>query len=389
MAQWRWLVQNTERYTWGFMLRVAAKAAALFVALNVIFALVEPLPLLGTLSIYNVLVPGRARLPYGENPAQSYNLSLNNLPAMFASHEIAVPRAEDEFRVLLMGDSATWGYLLWPGDTLTGALNEQAYATADGRRVRAYNLGYPIMSLTKDLLLLDYAVRYQPDLIVWLVTLESFPRDKQLFPPLVQNNPEATRRLIEEYALDLDSQDPRLVDPAFLDRTIVGRRRELNDLLRLQLYGIPWAITGIDQHYPEHYELRQSDFEEDVSWQDYQEQQPLTEQELAFDVLRAGFARAGDVPLLLINEPMFISSGRNSDLRYNFFYPRWAYDQYHTLIAEIAGENGWPFLDLWDALPPDLFTDSPVHYTPDGARQLAGLVGPAVIALADEGHLPQ
>ncbi len=389
MAQWRWLVQDRAGYTWGFALLVAAKAVALFVALNVLFALLEPLPLLGTLSIYNVLVPGRARLPYGENPAQSYNLSLNNLPAMFASHEIDTPRAEDEFRVLLMGDSATWGYLLWPGDTLAGALNEQAYVTADGRRVRAYNLGYPIMSLTKDLLLLDYAMRYQPDLIVWLVTLESFPRDRQLFPPLVQHNSSAARRLIEDYDLDLDPQDPRFADPTFLDRTIIGRRRELNDLLRLQLYGIPWAITGIDQHYPEHYELRQSDFEEDVSWQDYQEPQPLTEQELAFDVLRAGFARTGDVPLLLVNEPMFISSGRNSDLRYNFFYPRWAYDQYHTLIVEIAGENGWPFLDLWDALPPAVFTDSPVHYTPDGARQLAGLVGPAVIALADEGHLPQ
>ncbi len=55
--------------------------------------------------------------------------------------------------------------------------------------MRAYNLGYPVMSLTKDLLILDYAQRYQPDLIIWAVTLESFPYDKQLFPPLLQNNP--------------------------------------------------------------------------------------------------------------------------------------------------------------------------------------------------------
>ncbi len=54
-----------------------------------------------------------------------------------------------------------------------------------GKHVRFYNLGYPVMSLAKDLLLLSYAQSYQPDLIVWLVTLESFPYDKQLFPPLV------------------------------------------------------------------------------------------------------------------------------------------------------------------------------------------------------------
>jgi hypothetical protein len=51
-------------------------------------------------------------------------------------------------------------------------------------------------------------------------------------------------------------------------------------------------------------------------------------------VLAATLERAGDVPVLLINEPMFISSGQNSDLRYNSFYPRWAYDQYRAMLAE-------------------------------------------------------
>ncbi len=43
---------------------------------------------------------------------------------------------------------------------------------------------------------------------------------------------------------------------------------------------------------------------------------------------------AGDVPVLIINEPMFISDGQNSDLRYNSFYPRWAYDQFHRLLND-------------------------------------------------------
>src|SRR4030067_829182 len=63
----------------------------------------------------------------------------------------------------------------------------------DGRQARFYNLGYPVMSVMKDLLILSYAIRYQPDLILWPLTLESMPYDKQLYPPLLQNNPQPAR----------------------------------------------------------------------------------------------------------------------------------------------------------------------------------------------------
>ena len=102
--------------------------------------------------------------------------------------------------------------------------------------------------------------------------------------------------------------------------------------------------------------------------------QPLTADDLAFDVLTAGISRAAEVPVWLINEPMFISDGANSDIRYNAFYPRWAYDQYRQLLADQAAAAGWNYLDLWDAIPPDEFTDTPVHLTPAGTRLLAELV---------------
>ncbi len=383
MEAWRWLSKPAQPYRWPFVGRVIVKAGVLFVILNVLFALADPLPLLGRVSLYNGLFPGRERLPYGENPAQSYNLSLDNLEAMFASHEVAAAPGADEFRVLLLGDSATWGFLLEPENTLAGRLNAAGLTSPDGRSVRFFNLGYPIMALTKDLVLLDYGLRYQPDLIVWLVTLESFPREKQLYPPLLQDNPDAVRGLIERFSLGLDVQDSRFVEPDFWGRTIVGQRRALFDLLRLQLYAVPWAVTGIDQFYPESYELRRSDFDADVSWQDYAGPVELTVDELAFDVLEAGFALAGETPLLLVNEPMFVSTGRNSDLRYNFFYPRWAYDAYRDLLNAEAAAQGWPFVDLWDALPAEEFTDSPVHYTPEGAQMLADLLAPEITRLAE------
>ena len=365
--------------TWRGVFRILLKAALLFALANVLFAALNPLEALGSLSLYNRLWPGRERLPYGENPAQSYNLSLDNIPAMLASHTLSRPKAADEFRLLILGDSAAWGWFLTNADTLAGQINAAAAHTADGRRVVAYDLGYPVMSLTKDLLLLDAALASAdpPDAVLWLVTLESFPREKQLFPPLLQHNPQRVRALIAGYGLHLDPADPRFVQPDFWGQTIIGQRRALADLLRLQTYGLSWAATGIDQMIPAEITLRQSDFEADVSWQNYDQPTALTADNLALEVLTAGVARAG-VPLLLVNEPMFISGGTNSDLRYNAFYPRWAYDTYRTLLADTAAATGWRYLDLWDSIPPDEFTDTPVHLTPAGSAALAARLLDAV-----------
>ena len=356
-------------------MRVVVKALVLFFLLNILFALLNPMGWIGRVSIYNWLVPGRARLPYGENDA-AYNLSTNNLEAMFASHVIAQPKPADEYRVVLIGDSATWGILLRPEETLAGVLNTEAYQLTDGRQVHTYNLGHPILSLTKDLLLLDEAMSHDPDMIIWLVTLQSFPPEKQTLPPLVQANTERIHKLSEQFGLVLADSVERPAEQDFLDRTIVGQRRELADWVRLQAFGMMWGITGLDQLYPDDYTQRRNDFDEDMSWQNYDEPATLS---LAVDVIAAGHARVGDVPLLLINEPIFIGDGENSDLRYNFWYPRWAYDAYREQLASEAEVNGWWYVDLWDVIESTEFTDSPVHLTPIGSRQLGQLVSELIV----------
>ena len=370
MSSWRWLTDPPTPDTPGLGVRVLAKAALLFAAVNVLFALLDPLPALGRVSLYNTLLPGRPRLPFSDRPAQSYNLSLMSLEAMLAAHAVARPAAPDEYRVLLLGDSSVWGVLLRPDETLAARLNAAGLTAPDGRRLRFYNLGHPAMALAKDLLLLDAARPTRPDAVWWLVTLQSFPREAQLEPPLVQHNAAALRRLIAAYGLDLDPVDPRLTPPDFFERTLVGRRRDLADWLRLQLYGFTWAATGIDQYYPETYTPRTEDFEADVRWREYPAPALLSGRELAFDVLAAGMVQAG-APVVVVNEPIFRSSGRNSDLRYNAWYPRWAYDAYRAALAAEAAARGWRLLDLWDAIPPDAFTDSPVHLTPAGSQRLA------------------
>jgi hypothetical protein len=360
--------------------RVLLKALLLFIALNVLMSALNPLPALGGVSIYNTLVPGRQRLPYGDNPERAYNVSVLNVDAMFATHEInAGSKPADEFRVILIGDSSTWGWLLTPQESLAAQINRMQLKTDDGRAVRAYNLGYPIMSLAKDVLIIDRAMQYQPDAVVWLLTLESFPASKQLFHPLLQRNPQLARQLIAKYDLALNPNDPQFVEPAWHERNFIGQRREVADWLRLQLYGVMWAATGIDQDYPA-YERAATDLAADERFGDLQPPM-LREDDLALDQLRGGARAVGDVPLLMVNEPMLISSGQNSDVRYNFFYPRWAYDQYRQIMLAQTAQNRWIYLDLWDALPASEFTNSAVHYTPAGAQSLAARLAEPLLQL--------
>lgn len=362
---------ENKRISWGFIARVLAKATILFLLMNLIFAWTLPLEELGRISVYNSIFPGRSRLPYGENPAVAYNLSLNNIAAMFSSHELRQPKLADEYRVILLGDSNTWGWLQPANETLAAQLNVAGLEMDDGRRVTFYNLGYPIIALSKDLLLLDAVMDSDPDLIIWMVTLDAFPVAKQMVPPLVQQNPVRMRMLIRDYDLALEENNAQFVVPGGIERTIVGQRRVLADWLRLQLLAVPWATTGIDQEIPPVYDLRRSDFTTDVSWGDYDAPAQLREADLALDILAAGIGRAEDVPVWIVNEPIFIAGGENSELHYNAFYPRWVYDQYRIILAETAVVRGWRYLDLWDRLSPAEFTDTPVHLTAVGTGQLA------------------
>lgn len=381
MSTWKWLYSPSKAFDWRFLRRVTIKTLILLIVINVVAAYADPLPALGKLSIYNWLVPGRQRLPYGENSSTSYNLSLYQIEAMFASHQVADADPE-AYRVFLLGDSSIWGILLKPEETLAGQINSKHYYTSDGRRIHVYNLGYPTMSLTKDLLLLDYAMRYKPDLIVWAFTLESFDQATQLDSAIVQNNPDRVRELIRKYALRQSSDDPAFVERSRWDQTIVANRRAYADVLRLQFYGVMWGITGIDQEYRDDYVPRAVDLEPDDTWHGLSPR-PLSEDLLAFDVLRAGIALAADTPVLLINEPMLLSTGQNREVRYNAFFPRWAYDQYRALLRTLAQQEGWQLRDLWASLPAaDCYTDSAVHLTPECSKHLANLVGPIILQVA-------
>ena len=365
-------MSNIDKRT--FVINVLLKTLILFVILNLVFLWTDPLSTLGRISGYNSVFPGRKRLPFGEDSERSYNISILQLEAMLASHELSdKDKPEDDFRVLLVGDSSIWGFLLYPDQTISGQINELNLVTNEGRRVRTYNLGYPTMSATKDLLFLDMGLQFEPDLILWFVTLESLPYNKQLTSPVLQHNQDIMRNLIERNGLSLDPEDEAFIVPTLMESTLVGQRRALADLMRLQFFGVMWAATGIDHFIPETLDRPSSDQPADATFQDY-EQGRMSRDEIGFEILEAGIRAAGKVPLILINEPIFLARGDNSEIRYNSFYPRWAYDQYREWMLELAEHEGWNYVDLWDEVPPDEFTDSAIHYSAVGVARVVDRV---------------
>lgn len=347
------------------LIKIIIKTLFLFFFVNLLFIHFSKLPY-GRISLYNLIFSGRERLPFGENQQKSYNLTINNIDAMMSSHKISsASTISEEYQVVLIGDSSIWGFLHTPEYTLSSILEKKIEQNWGSKNIRVYNLGYPSLSILKDILFVDFVSQMKPDLIIWFVTLESFPLEIQTEIPLVRNNSRLVNQIIDKYSFDM----PKYQINAW-DYTIMGQRRNLADIIRLQLLGIPWSATGIDQDYPEQYNPAQRDFEKDYSFKDFDGME-LEEKDLAMELITKTIIQNKDLDFIIINEPILISTGQNSHIRYNFYYPRWAYDQYREILKIKMQESGIKYYDFWDIVPDEEFTNSAIHMTETGQNILA------------------
>src|SRR5512147_706029 len=136
-------------------LRLVVKAVCLFVIINIFYALLNPQ--VSEVSAYNILFPGRTRLPF-DSP---FSVMIERVDAMLPSHLISAPKAQDEYRVVLLGDSSIWGENLHADEIISEQWNRLNMRCGD-KTIRVYDLGYPHPSVIKDLIILEKAVEYEP-----------------------------------------------------------------------------------------------------------------------------------------------------------------------------------------------------------------------------------
>ncbi|MFZ5923232.1 MAG: hypothetical protein ACOYY3_19475 [Chloroflexota bacterium] len=346
---------------------VTLKGGILFLIVNFLFSLPWAQGL-GSLSLYNHVVPGLNRFS-----------GTTNLNAFINSHIISQPKKPDEFRVLMIGDSSVWGVLLDYEETTTGKLSDTGLQTCTGDQVLAYDLGIGFKSLVKDLIVLDLALEYQPDMVVWFVTLETFTDNRQLNPPFVAQNPEQVRYLKQKYDLDL-ALGKKFTPKTFWDKTLIGQRSHLADLVSFELSALAWGATGEDGKGRAS-DPPPNDLSNDKSFNGWKPP-AFDETKLRFDLFDAGIKAAGDVPVIVVNEPIFIANGKNSDVRYNENYPKWAFDQYREMMLRHSQEGGWDYLDLWDAVPSESFSNSSFHRDETGEEIVFQYLAPLILDLA-------
>jgi hypothetical protein len=373
-------------------LRIVAKTGFLFAIFNLLWAVLQPMQWLGGITLYQGGIK-RNRLPFSEFPDASYNLSLFDMRQMLASHELARPKEANEFRVLHIGDSSVWGYVLSPHQTQAACLNEANLSLPDGRVVRVYNLGYPKLSVFKDLFILQAALDSQPDMIIWSITLASLYPGDQLDFPILRANYEAAAGLINRYGFQLPEW--RLFTPPnFLERTFIGQRRQVADWVRYQLYAFGWA-AGRDDHVlarfvaPHPNNLVPDSNLLSVNVVNLRQAGQIAPEDLSLDIIAAGFqlTQAAGVPMILVNQPVYRSE--SSELRLNTYYPRWAYEGYRATMLKTAEQRTWPYFDFWDVAPVDAFTDTDFHLNAAANCAFArDYLGPTVLKNATQGDQP-
>ncbi|MGV8024932.1 MAG: hypothetical protein AB2L18_00020 [Anaerolineaceae bacterium] len=320
------------------------------------------------ISVYNSIFPGRQRLPFGENPDLSYNLTLNDLDAMLASHIVAASDIGSEYSIFLIGDSSIWGTLLENDATVSAKLQNYFNSATPVKNgpIHIYNLGYPTSSILKDLVILDKGLEHKPDMVVWFVTLNSLVKNSYQEAPILLNNPEITNTVISKYELMI----PFLQEQSYWDKTFFNQRRNIYDRIHLQMVAPMWASTGIDQYIPQEYTPAARDLEADDSYE-YIQTHSINETDLDLSVIANFIAKNPEVQVLVVNEPILISSGANSDIRYDLYYPRWIYDDYRQLLSTKFAEMEIKYIDLWNAVPTSFFTNSAIHYNEQGVEIVA------------------
>lgn len=358
-------------------IRVMIKAIVLLFMCDALLIALRVPAAIDRWSIYRAFTPPTVRLGLAK---QIGDPAWWTLGPLLDAHEIAQPKAPDEYRVIFLGDSATFCLYCPARESIPQAFTDLA-ATIDGKRARAYNLAYPGSDWLKDILILKQALKYEPDAIVWLVTAKGsgdqpLPQEPEAHL-ITRINAAELPALARAYQLNTWETERYAEADAWQQQSIWTHGGRLRDWLVLVARTVRTALIQPDQDLTQDYLYAGP---------------PVTSQPIRavaeinstlpgygtfpnrqWELLRAGqqMAQDANVPLLMVNEPMYIGSGENSDVNYNSFYERNLYDRFRATLADFARQHDLPYLDLWNLLPPENFSNTSLHYNAEGNRRVA------------------
>lgn len=336
----------------------------------------DPVGRIVTWSTWELQPEGRQRLAY---PSDFQNGQLP-VDALVAAHALS-EAGPDEFNVIILGESGVAGWGLEDDETLSAQMTAAGWQV-EGQAVTAYNLAYPQPNAARDLLILDGALDYDVDMVLWFLS-----------PSSLNNAPDPTGANRVFFNINRDQVDNLLAeyDPLLGDWYDQVGRTLMNepgwwepfffihdaDLLPVWFNSLFYPYTEPDI----------ARFGAQVGLGEVPESARYTDDMPGFNpmpnatwgTLIAGCRMAAehDARLVLVNGPILIGEGGSADVNYNSLFERALYDRYHEALADFTAGNGLLYIDVWDVIPREHFTDTPQHADREGfALVTEALEGP-------------
>jgi hypothetical protein len=307
---------------------------------------------------------------------------------LLRQHELCwrPPASPGERRVALLGSSAVFGFPLAAEQTLSADLN--ARLAQERIAAHVFNLAMVNPDQVRDAVILDAVLAYQPDAIVYPLTLGEFSHlAPTRYPPLVNffaANLDRLQRLT-------DAPPEGLTEPFELYRGFVDNQRAMRSplawsrdsatLLRAGLRDrgrrLARALTGsappvdsVTRGRQTKYNCERTKTDTAVRFgDDWASWNILAE----LDALQ----RERGIPVLIVYWP--VAHEPVGDC-YSVRYTNTQMSEFGAFLQQQTAARGLAYLDLHDLLPPDLFLDS-LHVSAAGQERIATALAPALEAL--------
>ncbi len=312
------------------------------------------------------------------------------LELLLRQHELCwrFPQRPGELRVVLAGNSSIFGFPL-PVEETFGYLLNQDFARRDVP-AHLFNVGFVTTYQLKDALIIHEAMRYQPDVIVYPITLADFlhfapsvnASDQQFFglnrdalAGLVAHPLPGLGGPLAYYGLAIASLAPaqiyfaRLQESGVLLRDAVqihARSVARHFGVSLPAEPVPTLARQTSYDCP----TRRDEFA--YLYRDWKTWNILAYLE--------DLQHTRGVEVMVVNWP--VAHEPIGDC-YDFRYPAADLAEYTVWLREETAARGLRYLDLLDLLPADAFLDS-IHISAAGHRQIAERVGEALTPLLTE-----
>jgi hypothetical protein len=300
----------------------------------------------------------------------------------------AVAEHPDDLRAILLGDSSVFGHPLPIEETLSGRLNKRL--VTDGVPARVFNLAFVNPYQLRDAVILNAALEYRPDLIIYPLSRNEFIHEAPvgLFgsnAAFFNSNDIAVRRLARTGMPGLEEPLERYEEAFARQGYATGataRLRDIGGLIRaaarahaeaLARWLDPAARTRLQRpRASTSYDCDKTAATEAERYADWQSWNILAYLQWIRDTYR--------IPVLVVSWPM---THEPVDDCYNAGFTNAGAAEFNQWLRAECAARGLHYIDLHALLTPAQFVDA-IHATAEGHRLITERLAPTVEALLRE-----